>query len=112
MDVGTFQNRCLRTANTAMPQLDDHDAATLNYALGIAGEAGEIADMIKKHLFHGHDLVLDNLVLEAGDVLWYLAMILSINGRTLDDSMELVIAKLNKRFRDGFSSQASINRSE
>lgn len=45
--------------------------AMLLAALGLNGEAGEVSEIIKKHLLHGKDLDRDHLVDELGDVLWY-----------------------------------------
>ena len=84
----------------------------LNGALGLTGEAGEVADMVKKHIFHGHDLTTEELVKELGDVCWYLALMCNAIGVNLEDVMALNIEKLKKRYPDGFSETASINRSE
>ena len=46
-------------------------------ALGLNGEAGEIADHVKKVMFHGHpldDATRDKIAKEIGDILWYCAM--------------------------------------
>lgn len=84
----------------------------LNGALGLTGEAGEVADMVKKHIFHGHDLTTEELVKELGDVCWYLALMCNAIGVNLEDVMALNIEKLKTRYPDGFSEAASINRSE
>lgn len=83
----------------------------LNGALGLTGEAGEVADMIKKHIFHGHDLTAEELVKELGDVCWYLALLCTAIDVSLEDVMAQNIEKLKKRYPDGFSEAASINRS-
>jgi len=44
-----------------------------NIILGLIGETGEVAELIKKNRFHGRQLQLDSLVKECGDVLWYTA---------------------------------------
>jgi NTP pyrophosphatase (non-canonical NTP hydrolase) len=42
-------------------------------ALGLTGEAGEVADLIKKAVFHRHPFDREALIKELGDVLWYVA---------------------------------------
>lgn len=83
-----------------------------NHGLGLAGEAGEVIELIKKHVFHGHDL--DRLMVrkELGDVLWYLAAIATLCGIDLDDVGEGNIQKLRERYPQGFSQQASQSRVE
>ena len=80
--------------------------------LGISGEAGEVSDLIKKHLFHGHPLEIIKLLKELGDVLWYIAEIADAAGFTLEDVARWNIEKLEERYPDGFSEEASINRKE
>src|SRR5690606_6463844 len=50
--------------------------ALAHYALGLCEEAGELAGVIKKHVFYGQPIDRDALIKEAGDVLWYLASLL------------------------------------
>jgi NTP pyrophosphatase (non-canonical NTP hydrolase) len=80
------------------------------YALGIAGEAGEVADLLKKSLYHGHELSIDKLRKELGDVLWYVAALARIYGLTLSGVATVNIEKLRKRYPAGFSNEASITR--
>lgn len=44
--------------------------------MGIIGETGEIIDYLKKCKFHGHPISLEKVVDEAGDVMWYVALLL------------------------------------
>jgi NTP pyrophosphatase (non-canonical NTP hydrolase) len=80
------------------------------WALGITGEAGEVADLIKKHLGHGHELDVDKVAKEVGDVLWYLAALGDQLGFSLGAIAEMNINKLRDRYPDGFSRERSINR--
>lgn len=80
--------------------------------LGISGEAGEVADMIKKYLYHGHKMDYSKLIKELGDVLWYIAELADVAGYTLEDVARCNIEKLKERYPDGFSEEASINRKE
>lgn len=82
----------------------------LNGALGMCGESGEVADIIKKHIFQGHDLKVDKIREEAGDVLWYIAIICEALGITIEDLMEDNIRKLSARYPGGFSVDKSVNR--
>jgi NTP pyrophosphatase (non-canonical NTP hydrolase) len=80
--------------------------------LGLAGEAGEVADLIKKYIGHGHSLDKSMLMDELGDCLWYIARIAATRDITLNDVAESNIQKLQKRYPKGFSNAASINRTD
>ncbi|MEA2008209.1 MAG: nucleoside triphosphate pyrophosphohydrolase family protein [Chloroflexota bacterium] len=79
-------------------------------ALGLAGEAGEFANLIKKMTAHGHPLDVDALGEELGDVLWYLAEAASACGIDLGTVGEKNIEKLRQRYPNGFSEERSLNR--
>ena len=83
-----------------------------NAALGLAGEAGEFADMVKKHLHHGHKLDDDAAAKELGDVLWYVAEACTVLGLDLEDVAARNIEKLRARYPDGFSEERSRNRTD
>ena len=87
-----------------------HHALAWN-ALGLAGEAGEVADEIKKIVGHGHALDKDKLAKEIGDVCWYIAALCNDLGINLSDVAQANIDKLWKRYPEGFSQDASRNRS-
>lgn len=80
--------------------------------LGIAGEAGEVADYIKKVVGHGHELDREKLVSEVGDCLWYCAYLATLLDVPLSRIAEMNQEKLRKRYPNGFSSERSQNRSE
>lgn len=86
--------------------------ALCNAALGLAGEAGECVDIVKKHVFHGHDLDGNKLIEEMGDVLFYLAWMASELGVSLAYVAEMNVEKLKRRYPDGFSHEASVNRDD
>jgi NTP pyrophosphatase (non-canonical NTP hydrolase) len=79
-------------------------------ALGLTGEAGEVAELVKKGVFHRHGIDRDKLAKELGDVLWYVAGLCTRAGLTLEEVMALNIEKLKARYPEGFSSDGSINR--
>ncbi len=84
----------------------------INAALGLCGEAGEVADLIKKSEFQGHELSEEKLVEELGDILWYISEAARLINVSLCEIAEKNILKLKKRYPDGFSTERSVNREE
>ena len=89
-----------------------HEQQLANAALGLTGEAGETAEIIKKHLFHATPLDADALVKELGDCLWYIGAFATVLGLSMDDIASRNIDKLRKRYPEGFSAERSRNRTE
>lgn len=86
-----------------------------NYAMGAAGEAGEICDLVKKIVFHGHPLtqeVIDELIKECGDELWYISRASAVLKVKLSNVAAKNIQKLKDRYPEGFDEDKSINREE
>lgn len=81
-------------------------------ALGLAGEAGEFANMVKKLTAHGHEISPEQLADELGDVLWYVAEAASACNLQLGDIACGNVEKLRRRYPEGFSQEKSINRIE
>lgn len=105
-----YQQAAVRTA--AKPDASDGDKPLAIMALGIAGEAGEVAEIVKKHIGHGHPMDRDKLCKELGDVLWYLAATAALMGMTLSEVATVNVEKLKKRYPEGFSHEASQTRTE
>lgn len=78
--------------------------------IGICTEAGELQDMIKKHLIYGKPFDPVNVMEECGDVLWYIGLCLDAVGYTLPEAMERNIEKLRKRFPDKFTNEHALTR--
>ena len=81
-------------------------------ALGLAGEAGEFANMVKKLTAHGHEISPEILADELGDVMWYVAEAATAIGVSLGQIGDTNVAKLRKRYPEGLSQERSINRKE
>lgn len=64
--------------------------------------AGNVADMVKKATAHGVPLDREKLKKELGDALWYITAVAGDNGLTLQDIAEANVAKLRKRYPEGF----------
>lgn len=106
MDFTTYQ---IESQKTSVNSLDYPIALSVS-GLGLAGESGEVADIIKKHVGHGHVLDEQSLKKELGDVLWYISNICTLLDISLEDIALANIEKLRNRYPNGFSTENSINR--
>jgi len=100
MQMNEYQHETRRTA-TGGEASDDMRLAI--FALGVAGEAGEVADLIKKWLGHGRSRDIPDLVGELGDVLWYIAAIADRCGVTLEEVALYNVKKLRTKYPNGFN---------
>ena len=64
--------------------------------LGLVGEAGEVAEKIKK-FFRDEDFSKEDIVKELGDVLFYITALANHIGSDLDTIMNINIKKLQDR---------------
>ena len=103
-----YQKLAMRTNKSEATQEEN----LINGCLGLAGEAGEVCDIVKKYIFQGHNLETQRIVDELSDVLWYVALTAQGIGCDLDSIMEHNINKLKKRYPNGFEAERSINRTE
>jgi len=106
MNFSEYQELAKTTLNT---ELNPEQRVSMT-VLGLTGESGEVANMIKKMLYHGHPIGHRDLAKELGDVLWYLAMVADVFGLKLEDIAQHNINKLKARYPEGFSEYNSINR--
>ena len=108
MLIDEYQVLAMRTSNTELtPYLH-----LLNGALGLCGESGELADLIKKYMMQGHRLDRVHIVKELGDICWYIAETATAIGYNLETIMQMNIDKLKDRYPEGFEAERSINRQE
>jgi len=100
----------LQIERTMKPMEPDRKLAMLG--LGVSCEASEVADVLKKIIFQGHEFNKEELVKELGDLEWYVTHL----KETLDISSDYVrlknIEKLKERYPQGFFEKDSINRKE
>lgn len=98
----TFKNYVKKSAKTAIyPRLSEYPIVGVMYAgLGLAGEAGEVAEQIKKGFRNDLNITperKENIEDELGDVLWYTAAVVRELNLDLDKIAEKNIDKLTKR---------------
>jgi NTP pyrophosphatase (non-canonical NTP hydrolase) len=109
MDFNEYQKLAKRTMHRDGAERSDYLSMT---GLGLTGEAGECADLLKKHLYHGHLLDKEQVTKELGDVLWYVAIMAETLEIPFDDVARKNIDKLKVRYPNGFTEEDSRNRVE
>ena len=107
MTINEYQAAALRTAQT---EELTHIELVMNAALGLCGESGEVADIVKKFRFQGHDLDFEHIAKELGDIAWYLAVGAYSIGYDLEKILQMNVDKLKERYPDGFSTDRSLHR--
>ncbi len=111
MNANEFQSLAARTLiDRPGFEIPDVEIMAVWDALGLAGEAGEVADLVKKGIFHRHGLDLPKLEEELGDILWYIAALCTTLGLDLSAIMWANIEKLKVRYPNGFTSEDSLRR--
>lgn len=108
MQLAEYQRLAARTARAD----GEIERRRLVAALGLAGEAGEVAELIKKQIGHGHDVPAEQIAKELGDALWYVAALATLYDLELAQIAAANIEKLRQRYPDGFSSEASVARQD
>ena len=107
MTPNDYQQAALRTAPGDLPP----ERLLLNGLMGLNGEAGEAIDILKKHLFQGHELDTAHMAKELGDVAWYLAVSAQALGFDLETILQMNVEKLKARYPHGFDAGHSQHRS-
>ena len=109
MTINEYQKLALRTN----PVTENKSLRGIVHGvMGANGEAGEAIEIVKKHIYQGHELNSHHLALELGDIAWYIAACADALGYDLETILQMNIEKHNARYPDGFDSKRSINRKE
>lgn len=78
--------------------------------MGMVTESGELLDAVKKSKIYGRALDKVNLVEEAGDCMWYLALLCDDLGVSFEQVWEKNIAKLRARYPEKFTQERALVR--
>ena len=100
MDFNSYQKEAGVT-DIGVPDSNRLNPKWLYYAMGVTGEAGEMLEKVKK-CFRDHEgyitnRVVEGILLEMGDVMWYMARLCSQFGVDFEDVPALNIKKLRDR---------------
>lgn len=92
---------------------DTDDIEFMHAALGITGEAGEIADAVKKAIIYGKDMDRNNIVEELGDLRFYMQALMNKLEITEAEVLQANADKLSKRYpTGGYSNKDAIARAD
>jgi NTP pyrophosphatase (non-canonical NTP hydrolase) len=110
MTFDEYQKQALTTAhNTHEPLMEK----TI-WAMGVAGEAGEVVEKWKKIVAYNEGKLtqadIDELAKELGDVVWYIAVMAHSLGLSFDDIMQRNVEKLKSRKARGVITGKGDNR--
>ena len=108
MTINDYQKNALRTANKSLNSFQQLETGIL----GVNGDAGECIDILKKHLFQGHELDREHIAKELGDISWYLALSANAIGYDLETILQMNVDKLRARYPDGFDTEHSLHRAK
>jgi NTP pyrophosphatase (non-canonical NTP hydrolase) len=108
MTVNEYQQKALETA------IYPEDKRIFYPTLGMAGEAGEVADKVKKVIRDNGQVFTDGkkreIAKEIGDVMWYCATLANDLGYSLEEIAEMNIQKLESRKQRGMIGGSGDNR--
>jgi len=91
----------------------DISPALIHSLWGLTTEVGEITDLIKKHVFYGKPFTNLQIKEELGDLLFYIESTAQACDSSLEELMELIIAKHKVRYPNGnFNAENAIRRNK
>ncbi|MCL2755534.1 MAG: nucleoside triphosphate pyrophosphohydrolase family protein [Firmicutes bacterium] len=103
MEIKTFEEYQYECAKTMGDHWDDMKLGLSYGTLGMVGEAGEVAEKVKKWLNNSKELDVDGIKKELGDVMWYIAALCEKLGFSMQEAAEINIKKLRKRHGESYS---------
>ncbi|MEE6674703.1 nucleoside triphosphate pyrophosphohydrolase family protein [Pediococcus acidilactici] len=95
MEFNEYQKKANKT-------LLGNEQVLTNCALGLAGESGQVVNLVKNYTFRGADLDKEQLTKEMGDVLWYLSQVAQWADIPFEKVAEKNIKNLAKRYPHSF----------
>lgn len=117
MDIKEYEKLALKVDRKddyefPMKQMNDSMVIQLDHSIrGCVDEAGELNKAMKSYVYYGKPFDIVNLIEEYGDLLWYINKGLTTIGSSIEEAMDVNIAKLNKRYPNlSYSAEKANNR--
>ena len=111
-DFEFFVSRLAKPGGDILKSMTARNAHILHMAVGIAGEAGELLDAIKKGVIYNKPFDEPNIIEELGDLEFYMEGLRQAFGFYRDEIIEANVEKLSIRYEDGYSDQAAQTRAD
>lgn len=102
----TLEHKYEQFVNGKFKSMPSAKEDLLHAVMGIAGESGEVLDLIKKHYFYNKPLDMGAVVEELGDIEFYLQAMRMCLGLDRKDILIANMVKLSKRYGSGSYSDA------
>lgn len=103
-DSRTYDEQALQYLNPLRPDQISKRVADANHGvLGITGEVGELADVIKKAFVNNLEIDRQKVIDECGDILWFVALTLRAVDSNTSEAMQANVSKIQARYGERFS---------
>lgn len=90
--------KLIKSPDVILEAFTPHQASLIHSAMGVAGEAGELIDAVKKHVIYQKPLDVENMIEELGDLEFYMQDLREKIGVTRDQCLMANMQKLAKRY--------------
>lgn len=87
-----------KTGEEILKTMTPKQAALMHHMFGVAGEAGELLDAIKKHIIYNKPLDVENVIEELGDIEFYMQGLRMELNIYREQTLVANMAKLAKRY--------------
>ena len=101
-EASSDKDAFIERVNELKPSVDLNRLLTA--AIGVGAEGGEFAEIVKKITFQGKpydDASREHMIVELGDVMWYIAQACMSLGVSFDDLVIRNVNKLSARYPEG-----------
>ena len=98
VEYAEMVDKLAKTGEEIIKTMTGDHAALMHHTFGIAGEAGELLDAIKKHIIYNKPLDLVNVIEELGDIEFYMEGLRQELGISRQETINYNAAKLAKRY--------------
>lgn len=109
-DYGDMVRALVKPPEEILATLTPEKVDAWHMATGVAGEAGEVSEVIKKHIVYGKELDRTKLVKEMGDLEFYLEGLRQRYEITREEVLQMNFEKLEERYKGQYSNDSAIAR--